>query len=245
MEDGVGKFITYYRVSTARQGKSGLGIEAQREAVTRHLGPDAEIVAEYKEVESGRKHDRPELCQALDHCRRTGAVLVVAKLDRLARSASFLLGVINSSVEVQFADLPQVSGPAGRFLLTSMAAVAELEAGLISERTKAALAAAKRRGQRLGARPGASPLTAYLREHGNAEALAGKQRAADARAEAWRKTLETMLAEGLGNTAIARELNARGETSVRNGQWTATSVRRLRQRLGLDDDVADRLAEAA
>ena len=244
MENGVEKFITYYRVSTARQGRSGLGLTAQREAVTRHLGPDAEITATYQEVESGRKSNRPQLRKALDHCRRTGAVLVVAKLDRLARSADFLLGVVNSGVEVVFCDLPQISGPQGKFLLTSMAAVAELEGALISQRTKDALDATRARGQRLGARPGASPLTAYLKEHGNVAALQGKAKAADARAEAWRETLETMLADGLGNTSIARELNERGETTVRNGRWTATAVRRLRLRLGLNDP-ADQLRKAA
>lgn len=229
------KAIAYYRVSTDRQGKSGLGLAAQREAVARHLGPDVKPIASYTETESGRKDDRPELRKALDHARRAGAVLVVAKLDRLARSAHFLLTVLNSGVAVAFADLPQVSGPQGKFLLTSMAAVAELEGAMISQRTKDALAAAKARGKRLGAQPGASPLTAYLREHGNRAAVRGKQRAANARAESWRGEIQKMLRDGLGNSAIARALNERGEHTVSGaGQWTATSVRRLRERLGMD-----------
>jgi len=231
------KYVIYLRVSTNRQGKSGLGLDAQREAVMRHLGDGVDIIAEHCEIESGRNDGRPELRKALDHCRRSGAVLVIAKLDRLARSARFLLELLDSGVEVRFCDLPQVSGASGRFMLTSMAAVAELEAGLISERTKAALAAAKARGTVLGARPGASPLTAYLREHGNKAALAGKQRAADERAESWREIVEAMVANGLGNCAIARKLDTRGETTVKGGRWTATAVRRLRQRLNLTEPV--------
>lgn len=229
------KYISYLRVSTGRQS---LGIDAQREAVARHLGDSVQPITEYCEVESGRRDDRPELRKALDHCKRTGAALVVAKLDRLARSAHFLLTILNSGVEVQFCDLPQVSGPQGKFLLTSMAAVAELEAGLISERTKAALAAAKARGKQLGARTGASPLTAYLRQHGNAAGVAGKIRAADERAEQWRGVVESMIRDGLGNSAMARTLNERGELTARGCQWTATAIRNLRARLGLTDATA-------
>jgi len=225
-------FVSYLRVSTTKQGQSGLGIEAQREAVSRHLD-GIEPLAEYQEVESGRKVSRPELRKALDHCRRAGAVLVIARLDRLARSARFLLELIDSGVEVRFCDLPQVSGASGRFMLTSMAAVAELEAGLISERTKAALAAARARGVKLGGPLGAKPLVDHVRKHGNGAAMAGKARAADCRAESWRAIIENMLAEGLSLNAIARDLHARGETTVRGGAWTATAVRRLVKRLEL------------
>lgn len=113
-----GKFVAYYRVSTDRQGKSGLGLEAQR--------------------------------IALNACRGHRATLIIAKLDRLARNARFLLSLIDSDVNVLFCDLPQLTGPMGRFVVTQMAAVAELEAGLVSERTKQALQAAKARGQKLG-----------------------------------------------------------------------------------------------
>jgi DNA invertase Pin-like site-specific DNA recombinase len=239
------KHILYFRVSTDRQGKSGLGLAAQREAVARHLGDGANVIATYEEAESGKRNDRLQLRAALDHCRRAGAVLVIAKLDRLARSARFLLELIDSGVQIEFADVPQLSGPQGRFMLTSLAAVAELEGALISQRTKDALAAAKRRGKRLGAQPGASPLTAYLREHGNTAALEGKSRAADARAESWRGTIESMLADGMGNCEIARTLNAKGETTVKGGRWTATAVRRLRQRLGLDEATVTTTAKAA
>lgn len=230
------KAIAYYRVSTDRQGKSGLGLAAQKEAVQNHLGSDADIIASYTETESGKRDDRPELRRALDHARRAGAVLCVSKLDRLSRSAHFLLTILNSGVEVAFADLPQVSGPQGKFLLTSMAAVAELEAGLISERTKAALRAAKANGTKLGNPDGGKALADYVRANGNTAAVQGKMKAADARAESWRGEIELMLAEGLGNSAIARVLNERGEPSVTGaGQWTATAVRRLRKRLGLTE----------
>lgn len=224
--------ITYFRVSTDRQGRSGLGLKAQQEAVRRFLG-NVEPIATYQEIESGKRDNRPELRKALDHCRRAGAVLVIAKLDRLARSARFLLELIDSEVEIQFADVPQLSGPQGRFMLTSLAAVAELEAGLVSERTTAALRAAKAKGVKLGNPNGAAALRRYEAEHGNVAAMAGKQRAADARAEAWRGIITEMIGRQMSFNAIARELNAKGETTVRGGNWTAKAVSRLVARLDL------------
>lgn len=147
-------FVAYYRVSTDQQGKSGLGLEAQRAAVAKHVvGASGRIVEEFEEVESGKRSDRPQLHRALAACRTRRATLVVAKLDRLARNTAFLLSVAEGTGEagVIFCDLPQLPpGPMGRFFLTLMAAVAELEAGLISQRTKAALAAARARGVKLG-----------------------------------------------------------------------------------------------
>src|SRR3954454_11021819 len=141
------RFVAYFRVSTERQGRSGLGLDAQRTAVARHVTAAAgQVVAEVQEVESGKRNERPQLAAALAACRARRATLLIAKLDRLARNARFLLGVVEGSGEggVIFCDLPQVPpGPVGKFLLTQMAAVAELEAGLISQRTKDALAAAK------------------------------------------------------------------------------------------------------
>src|SRR5712672_3100592 len=146
-----GKFVSYYRVSTGRQGKSGLGIEAQRAAVATYLnGGDWSIVAEFTEVESGKRSDRPELDKALAACRLHRAKLVVAKVDRLTRSVAFLSRLLEAGVDVLFCDLPAIQGPTGRFMLQQMASVAELEAGMISARTRAALAAAKARGQKLG-----------------------------------------------------------------------------------------------
>jgi DNA invertase Pin-like site-specific DNA recombinase len=238
--DAAPKWISYVRVSTDRQGRSGLGLAAQETAIARHVA-DGTVIASYREIESGRNNERPELKRALDHARRSGATIIFGKVDRLARSTSFLLSIVESGVDVFFCDLPEVSGPAGRFLLTSMAAVAQLEAELISERTKAALAAAKARGQKLGARPGASPLSAYLHAYGNVAGVEGSQRAADARAEAYRETVAEMIAARMGNTAIAAALNAAGERSVSGGLWTPTGVRRLLARLGM----ARAMSEAA
>jgi DNA invertase Pin-like site-specific DNA recombinase len=161
-----GKFVSYYRVSTDKQGKSGLGLEAQKETVQQHLnGGRWQIV----EVESGKRASRPQLEAALAACKKHKAKLIVAKLDRLSRNVSFLLKLIDAGVEVLFADPPELNGAMGRFILTTMASVAELEAGLISERTKAALKAAKARGVRLG-RHGAEVLAPRYQEEAHQRA---------------------------------------------------------------------------
>jgi len=134
--------VTYLRVSTDRQGKSGLGLEAQRKAVADHVAGKGEIAAEYVEIESGKKNDRPQLARALAEAKRIGAVLLIAKLDRLARNVAFIANLLEAGVEIAAADMPE----ANRFLLHVMAAVAEHEAQAISDRTRAALAAAKARG---------------------------------------------------------------------------------------------------
>jgi DNA invertase Pin-like site-specific DNA recombinase len=143
-------FVTYYRVSTDKQGHSGLGLDAQRATVAGYTasahGP---IVAEYVEIESGKRNDRPQLALALAECRARRAFLIIAKIDRLARNSAFLMAIVDGLPEgnVVFCDLPNIpAGPVGRFLLQQMANVAELEAGLISQRTKAALAIVKARG---------------------------------------------------------------------------------------------------
>lgn len=138
-------YVAYYRVSTDRQGRSGLGLEAQREAVERFAGRD-QILAEYTEVESGKKNDRPQLAAAMKHAKQSGAVLLIAKLDRLARNVHFVSGLIESKVAFRCADMPE----ADVTFLQMMAVFAEYEARKISERTTAALAALKARGARLG-----------------------------------------------------------------------------------------------
>src|SRR6201986_1044608 len=151
MAQNNGKFVCYYRVSTGRQGKSGLCLEAQREAVKQYLnGGDWEIVAGHTEVESGKNSDRPALKKALADARLHRASLVVSKVDRLTRSVAFLSRLLEAGVDVRFADLPQIEGATGPVLLQQMVPVAELEAGMISTRTKAALEAAKKRGKMLG-----------------------------------------------------------------------------------------------
>ena len=148
-----GRFVAYYRVSTDRQGRSGLGLEAQRSAVKNYLnGGNWSIVSEHTEVESGRKSDRPALDKALAAASLHRCPLVVSKVDRLTRSVAFLSWLLEANVDVRFADLPQIEGATGRFLLQQMVAVAELEAGMISARTRAALGAAKARGTKLGGR---------------------------------------------------------------------------------------------
>ncbi len=224
------KAIAYYRVSTVRQGTSGLGLDAQKATVADHLNGHTPI-AEYQEVESGRKTDRPELRNALEHCQRTGACLVVAKADRLARNCHFLLALLDSGVEITFCDMPQVSGASGRLVLTMLGGMAEFESRVCSERTKAALAKARERGIRLGAAPGNCTLKNWVAKHGLEKAVGGIKRAANKRAEIFRSTIDCMVGQGLGNTAIAKELNRRGEPSVRGGTWNATGIRVLRARL--------------
>ena len=138
------RFIAYYRVSTRAQGRSGLGIEAQQETVQHFLeaeGGGLPPLASYTETESGRRKDRPQLAKALAACRAHRATLVVAKVDRLARSQAFLESILTSGARVRFCDLPEIKGATGRFMLRQMASVAELEGEFIGERTKAALAA--------------------------------------------------------------------------------------------------------
>src|SRR3984893_14687353 len=148
------KWISYLRVSTDRQGKSGLGIEAQRNSVTDFLnGGQWGLVKEYTEVESGKRTDRPMLAEAIKTCRAYGAKLVIAKLDRLSRNAHFLLGLEQAGVDFVAADMPN----ANRLTVGIMAMVAEDEGRRISLRTKEALAAAKRRGKKLGGDRGVVP----------------------------------------------------------------------------------------
>jgi len=166
-----GKFIAYYRVSTKRQGRSGLGLEAQEAAVRDFLnGGNWRLVKEFTEIESGKRTDRPQLEKAFQACRVYGAKLIIAKLDRLARNVAFISNLMESGVEFEAVDFPQ----ANRLTIHIMAAMAEHEAKMISERTKAALAAAKRRGVKLGGDRGAR-LTAQARAAGRAALQAKAQ----------------------------------------------------------------------
>jgi DNA invertase Pin-like site-specific DNA recombinase len=220
-----GKFIAYYRVSTKRQGKSGLGLEAQRQALATYLnGGDWQIVSEHVEVESGKRSDRPELDKALAAARLHRAPLIVSKVDRLTRSVSFLSKLLDANVDVRFADLPQIEGATGRFLLQQMVAVAELEAGLISQRTRAALAAAKRRGKKLGGDRGVKP-TAKMRKR----SAAVRQASAAARATDIGPTIASIQASGARSLrAIAAALNTKGIPTARGaGSWNAEQVSRV------------------
>ena len=138
-------YVSYLRVSTQKQGYSGLGLEAQKEIIQNHLHETTPI-SEFIEVESGRKKDRPKLKEALDLCRKTGATLIVAKLDRLARNVSFLSNLLESDVEIIFCDFPQ----ANKMVLHILSAISQYEAELTASRTKSALAAKRARGFKLG-----------------------------------------------------------------------------------------------
>jgi DNA invertase Pin-like site-specific DNA recombinase len=214
------RFISYLRVSTEDQGRSGLGLEAQQATVVQHATTwRGEILAEYVEVETGRNDARPRLAEALAHCRRTGATLLIAKLDRLARSVHFVAGLMKSDVPFVAADMPHASA----FELHIRASVAEEEARLISTRTKAALAAARARGVVLGGYRGAPPPSAA--------GVAARQQAARDHAGRLADIVRPMRAAGATLQAIADRLAADGVRAAGGGAWTATAVRRVLARI--------------
>jgi DNA invertase Pin-like site-specific DNA recombinase len=209
------RFIAYFRVSTDRQGRSGLGLDAQREAVRQFLAArPAIVIAEFVEVESGGRDDRPKLLEALAACQRTKATLLIAKLDRLARSVSFVAGLMDGDVDFVAVDMPHAS----RFVLHIMAAVAEHERQIIGERTKAALAAAKARGVRLGANG------AVLAERHKAKAVEYAWQVAPAISAARQAGART-------TRQIAECLNAMGVPSRQGGHWHPANVARAVRRL--------------
>ncbi len=224
------KIIAYYRVSTKRQGESGLGLEGQQEAVETFAEQNgAKIVTSYTEVESGRKSDRPQLAIAIGQSKLSGSTLVVAKLDRLARNVAFLSQLMDSGVDFVCTDNPH----ANRLTIHILAAVAEDEARRISERTKVALQAAKARGTKLG-----SQRRGHWkgREHRRlAGALAGSKASAKARAAATRDAYEFLfppiieMRDKLGLTlrAIADRLNGDGHTTTTGKPWTPTAALRV------------------
>ena len=227
-----GKFVSYLRVSTDKQGRSGLGLEAQRSAVEAYLnGGRWSLEAEYVEAESGKRSDRPQLAKALAHAKAIGATVIFAKLDRLTRNVDLLRSLVATEVDLVFCDLPHVPpGAMGRFLLTQMASVAELEAGLISERTKAALAAAKARGVKLGNPNGARALRG--KQVGNKQAVATVKARAQHRAADLRAIVDDLRSKGITSVrAVASELNKRGILTPRGGSWHPTSAARLLARL--------------
>ena len=214
-----GRCVAYYRVSTLQQGQSGLGLEGQQHAVGHFLnGGDWALVASFIEIESGKKSDRPELMKALAACRRHRATLIISKLDRLARNVAFTANLMESSVD--FIALDNLN--ASRMNIHILAAVAEDEARRISERTIAALAAAKRRGQQLGTIANLQP--------GKYAARGGEAMKAKATAAAIDLAPVIDEARSLGHTTI-REiqdwLNGQQIPSSRGGEWSYESTRRL------------------
>jgi DNA invertase Pin-like site-specific DNA recombinase len=220
-------FVAYYRVSTERQGRSGLGLGAQQAAVEAFIAAraDAKLVAPpFVEVESGKNNDRPELAKAMHRAKVTGSTLLIAKLDRLSRNAHFLLGLQKAGVAFVAADMPE----ANAMTVGIMALVAQNEREAISSRTKAALQIAKARGVKLG-----SPLGAdHLQGKGyDAIAREAQRIAADARAKDLIEVLADLEKDGFASAnAQARELNAREIVTARGGKWTAQSVLNVKSR---------------
>lgn len=223
--DSLRAAIPYYRVSTVRQGRSGLGLEAQRAAVAEHTRTGAwKLLPELVEIETGTsKRSRPVLARAIEQCRLTGATLIIAKLDRLARNVAFVSSLMEAGVDFVALDCPQ----ANRFTIHILAAVAEHEAKLISERTRAALAAAKSRGRTLG-----TPANLRRLDEGRALGVAAIKARAAKVAESLAPIVRE-LAPGRSLRQLAEEMNARHIRTPRGGRWHAASVSRLVQRLGL------------
>jgi DNA invertase Pin-like site-specific DNA recombinase len=221
------RVVAYYRVSTEAQGRSGLGLDAQQQAVAALCQQRGwTIIAEFTEVESGKRNDRPELTAALKRAKVTGARLVIAKLDRLSRNVAFLAALQDSGAKFTAADMPE----ADEFTVHILAAVAQRERKLTSDRTKAALAAAKARGTKLGNPNGAAAIRRAGK--GTEAALEAVRANAAERATEYAETIADVQASGAASlSAIAAELNARGIVTPRGGQWHPSSVRNLLARL--------------
>ncbi len=211
------KAIAYYRVSTQRQGASGLGLEAQRAAVESLCKSRGwEIIDEHQDIESGGHDDRPELTAALAECKARGAILVIAKLDRLARKASFVTRLQDERVRFIAADMPE----ANEMTVGILAAVAQGEAKAISERTRAALAASKARGKKLGNPQNLTP-------EAMAKGRAARHAKAIRMANGSIRHAVNYRAAGYSLARIAKELNESGQRARRGGKWTAPQVARL------------------
>ncbi len=214
--DNPSKLVSYIRVSTQRQGDSGLGLDAQRSCVQQYAdSTSSTIIAEYVEVESGKRTNRAQLAAAIEFCRKNDATLIIAKLDRLARNVHFVSGLLESGVRFHAADMPN----ADRFMLHVYAAMAEEEGRRISERTKAALTAARARGVILGA---------------TGQALADRHRAsADAFAHSMSSMLQSYRNAGLSVRKTADRLNTNNIPSFSGGRWHPTTVQRLLRRIDI------------
>jgi DNA invertase Pin-like site-specific DNA recombinase len=228
------RFVAYYRVSTVKQGRSGLGLEAQREAVRAFLnGGGRALLGEHTEIESGKRVDnRPELAKAMNVCRMTGASLLIAKLDRLSRDAHFLLGLEKAGVDFVAADMPN----ANRLTVRLMAVIAQEEREMISARTKAALAAVKARGVQLGgwhATLKDGRANEYVLD--NRQGTEALQRRAEAFAASVGPSVAEMRRTGSSLRQIAAELTTRGIMTARGGQWSAAAVRTVLLRIKLTD----------
>lgn len=221
------KAVAYKRVSTSRQGQSGLGLDAQQKAIGDYLGRGGwELLGEFIEVESGKLNDRQELQKALHLCRMTGAVLIIAKLDRLSRDLHFISSLQKSNIEFLACDMPT----ANRFTVHILAAVAQHEREMISDRTKKALQAAKARGTVLGT-PGNLTFDGGMKGCRNS-AISRKQKAYEFAVQL-APVIHDFQQKGLRFKQIADELNARNilTSSGKVGRWSATTVRDVAMRL--------------
>lgn len=228
MEPSGCKVVAYRRVSTKRQGDSGLGLEGQDEAIRSHVKANGcRLLATYTEVESGKLSTRPELLKALAHARRSRAVLVIAKLDRLSRNVHFLSGLMESKVEFVACDNPHATP----LTIHILAAVAEYEAKAISDRTKAALAMAKVRGVKLG-RNNLTP--EGTRKGLEASALARRSKAVAAYSDLAPLVREWRKVEGLSQQAIADRLNREGHETRKFRPWNQVQVKRILNRMGVE-----------
>jgi DNA invertase Pin-like site-specific DNA recombinase len=215
-----GKFVAYFRVSTDRQSKSGLGLEAQRKSVLDYLdGGRWQLIADFTEVESGKRSDRPELERALAACKRHKAKLVIAKLDRLSRNLAFIATLMDSGVEFIAVDNPH----ANKLTIHILAAVAQHEREMISARTSAALKAAKARGKRLG--------NPRLSEARRRAALANTERADRYSANVLPVIREIQNSGVKTLRGVARALAARGIPTARGGAWTPVQVSAILERM--------------
>lgn len=210
------EYVSYLRVSTLRQGR-GVSIAAQREIIKSHL-VDGKIIKEYIEYESGRKNNRPKMAKAIALCRHRDATIIVAKLDRLSRSVSFLSALIDSGIKVALCDFPTIpSGPMGKFMMHMLVAAGEFESGQISERTKAALKERKRLG--------------ILRED---KPRIERKREAIRKAQKYRPLVEKMNKQKIGGSWMrAQWLNERNIPKPNGGKWCCRTVRKLHDRLGI------------
>lgn len=220
------KYIGLIRVSTGKQGRSGLGLEGQEAAIRSYVeSAGGELVRIYEEVESGKDGSRPVLTEAVAHSQLIGARLVIHKLDRLSRDLGFITSLQKNSVDFVVVDLPQ----ADKFTIQLFGALAEKERAMISERTKRALAAAKARGVKLGNEKGYvfAPEVAAAGSKAGAEARKVK---ADEFARRVLPMIQRLQGEGMGLNAIARQLNGAGIPTRRGKQWTPTAVKNALER---------------
>lgn len=207
------RYVAYFRVSTEKQGKSGLGLAAQRTLIERFLSAGDEVIAEFVEVQSGKNDERVELWKAIAHAKKQDAKILIAKLDRFSRKVSFIAGIMEQGIGLVVAEMPHATD----FQLHIFAALAQEERRLISERTRNALAEAKKRGVELGR---------------NGKVLAVQRRQeADARAEALRPVVMPMVEAGLSYSEIARRLNEQGILTVNGRRFHAQQVKAIHDRL--------------